>query len=502
MDVTLRCTAGPPAGETITVDSELMFGRELPEPGRCGGDPRLSRRHARVFIGGSEQAMVEDLGSTNGTWVNDERLTEARILANGDRLRVGQTSFDVDVPERPALTTVDTGPAIASPTLPDAPASLSRLRAIAGPLAGTEITLGDELLIGRSYGEPGALGGDRRLSRRHARIARGPGGVFFIHDTGSTNGTSVNHEPVRGAHALKDGDEIEVGSSALVTRDVPGAPLTPELVDEPPAGIAAPAAEAAPAAPSREDAGGHAPRPFQPQGAAGTRLSSRRVLGVFGGVFAAAAIVSVAAVLITAPLGSRGCPQGFVCQNPPTAPPLHASSTFTGALGWRAEYDPHTATPSKADVKGNQLLLHESNAEDKNWGASPASNVIAVLVHAYPTTQYSAQVAMQNLANGIESELVGATTAPNSDQMFGSPVLGFHPARGEVVEGSARTPQGPGGLLKAAILSASSGGVTIAAAVVYPVQQGQSQQTNPDQLLDQFGDQVLNTIRFPSDGNA
>jgi hypothetical protein len=239
---------------------------------------------------------------------------------------------------------------------------------------------------------------------------------------------------------------------------------------------------------------------FQPQGAAGARLSSRRVISVFAGVFAAAAIVSVAAVLIAAPLGSRTCPQGFICQKPPTAPPLQASTTFTGALGWRAEYDPQHATPATADVKGNQLLLHESDAQDKDWGATPGSHVIAVLVHAYPSTRFSAQAAMQNLANGISANLVGATTAPNSDQMFGNPVLGFHPARGEVLEGSTQTPQGPGGLLKAAIMSASSGGVTIAAAVVYPVQQGQSQQTNPDLFLDQFGDQVLSTIRFPSDG--
>jgi len=88
MEVTLRCTGGPLIGETLTVESELVLGRELPEPGRLGGDPRLSRRHARVFIDDAGRGMVEDLGSTNGTWVNDEQLTDGRILANGDRLRV------------------------------------------------------------------------------------------------------------------------------------------------------------------------------------------------------------------------------------------------------------------------------------------------------------------------------------------------------------------------------------------------------------------------------
>ena len=89
------------------------------------------------------------------------------------------------------------------------------------------------MLIGRSYGEPGALGGDRLLSRRHARIARGEGGVFFIEDTGSTNGTTVNGHVLRGAQTLTNGDEIKLGSSTLVATDVPGTPLTPELDEQP-----------------------------------------------------------------------------------------------------------------------------------------------------------------------------------------------------------------------------------------------------------------------------
>ena len=79
-----------------------------------------------------------------------------------------------------------------APTVAEMPAPVPVLRVTAGPQRGEEIPLDQELLIGRSYGEPGALGGDRRLSRRHARIARGPGGVFFIEDTGSANGTRVN----------------------------------------------------------------------------------------------------------------------------------------------------------------------------------------------------------------------------------------------------------------------------------------------------------------------
>jgi pSer/pThr/pTyr-binding forkhead associated (FHA) protein len=527
--VTLHCTGGPLSGESVTVDGELVLGRDQPEPGRLRGDPRLSRRHARIFIDDAGRPMVEDLGSTNGTRLNGERLTAARLLATGDELQVGQSTFDVQVAQAARATAPDSGVPAVTPTVREATASAARLLVLAGPKLGEEIPLGDELLIGRGYGEPGALGGDRLLSRSHARIARGPGGVFFLQDTGSTNGTMLNGVALRRVQALKDGDQIEIGSTRLEARGLPAAPLDAGAAGAPgfdpwPAGRAAGAvpAGAAPgggapaAAPGGAGPAGPpflgavaaaAPGPgpeypavsqFMPRGAAGTRLSSRRVIGVFVGVFATAAIVAGLVVVLAAPLGSRNCPQGFVCHKPPTAPPLRALATFTGGLHWRVEYDSQMATP--ASTSGNQIILRESDAQDKLWGASPGSQIINVELRASPSNQTSPQAAMQSLASGIASKLVGAETAPTSDQMFGQPVLGFHPAQGEVLEGSQQTPQGPGGLIKVAVLSASSGGVTIAAAVVFPVQKGQSQQDNPDRPLDQFGDQILETVRFPNDG--
>jgi DNA-binding winged helix-turn-helix (wHTH) protein len=48
----------------------------------------ISRRHARVTVRGSE-AVIEDLGSKNGTWVNDARIDGAHPLRDGDRIRLG-----------------------------------------------------------------------------------------------------------------------------------------------------------------------------------------------------------------------------------------------------------------------------------------------------------------------------------------------------------------------------------------------------------------------------
>jgi DNA-binding winged helix-turn-helix (wHTH) protein len=52
----------------------------------------VSRRHVRIVIG-ADAAVVEDLGSKNGTYVNDERLTGPTPIADGDQVRIGSLMF-------------------------------------------------------------------------------------------------------------------------------------------------------------------------------------------------------------------------------------------------------------------------------------------------------------------------------------------------------------------------------------------------------------------------
>ncbi len=80
---------GPEPGRLFALDGEeLVFGRDESAVGRLLDDG-LSRRHARVFRRGGE-TCVEDLGSTNGTFVGEERLTGPRALAEGDRVGLGR----------------------------------------------------------------------------------------------------------------------------------------------------------------------------------------------------------------------------------------------------------------------------------------------------------------------------------------------------------------------------------------------------------------------------
>lgn len=75
---------------------ELRIGRD-PECEIRIDDTLCSRVHARLAIADGRKpgplAVVEDLGSTNGTWVNNERLTAPRALELHDKLRIGETLF-------------------------------------------------------------------------------------------------------------------------------------------------------------------------------------------------------------------------------------------------------------------------------------------------------------------------------------------------------------------------------------------------------------------------
>lgn len=82
------------AGEWFDLGDELTVGRG---PG-CGvslpEDTYVSQVHARVFRrdGGF---WVEDLGSTNGTFLNDAKVSAPLALQRGDRLKVGRTVMEL-----------------------------------------------------------------------------------------------------------------------------------------------------------------------------------------------------------------------------------------------------------------------------------------------------------------------------------------------------------------------------------------------------------------------
>lgn len=91
---------GASAGETLTLRVMPGTARTLgrgPQANFIVEAPLVSRLHCRFAAGASGKLEVEDLGSTNGTWVNGQRVKHAP-LAPGDLVRVGQLELTVERP--------------------------------------------------------------------------------------------------------------------------------------------------------------------------------------------------------------------------------------------------------------------------------------------------------------------------------------------------------------------------------------------------------------------
>lgn len=86
----LVVVAGSGVGEVFGIDRTLTLGRGEDADMRVE-DAGMSRKHARFVIGDGSVA-VEDLRSTNGTWVNGIRINGRRVLADGDKLQFGTST--------------------------------------------------------------------------------------------------------------------------------------------------------------------------------------------------------------------------------------------------------------------------------------------------------------------------------------------------------------------------------------------------------------------------
>jgi pSer/pThr/pTyr-binding forkhead associated (FHA) protein len=86
---------GHDSGMIYDLDGDLVLGRGDRAEIRLE-DPFASSRHARIYEQGNI-VVIEDLGSTNGTYLNEELLQTQRPLHPGDRVRIGDSEFSFEV---------------------------------------------------------------------------------------------------------------------------------------------------------------------------------------------------------------------------------------------------------------------------------------------------------------------------------------------------------------------------------------------------------------------
>ncbi|MGZ4217506.1 MAG: FHA domain-containing protein [Solirubrobacteraceae bacterium] len=135
----LEVVAGRAIGMWILIDDELLIGRHAEGAGRLADDEEISRSHARLSLDRTGFCAIEDLGSTNGTYVNGLRITGPETLSEGDTIEVGATTLvvrELPIPHSehtlraiPSRPTVIPGSAVAPPPDKTPPAGRHHVRA-------------------------------------------------------------------------------------------------------------------------------------------------------------------------------------------------------------------------------------------------------------------------------------------------------------------------------------------------------------------------------------
>jgi pSer/pThr/pTyr-binding forkhead associated (FHA) protein len=105
MSLTLEIVEGPGAGKQYDIDRAVVIGRDNTAD-LVIDDSQASRRHARIEPTG-HGAIVEDMGSTNGTFINDNELHGRAEIGPNDELLIGVTVMQVrtaaEVQRQPSL---------------------------------------------------------------------------------------------------------------------------------------------------------------------------------------------------------------------------------------------------------------------------------------------------------------------------------------------------------------------------------------------------------------
>ncbi len=101
MALTIKIKSGSQAGYERSFDvDEITFGRD-PECDVLLDDIEVSRQHAKIYIAASD-TFIEDLKSTNGTFLNGREVKKPQVVRNGDLITLGESvvlEFSADQPE-------------------------------------------------------------------------------------------------------------------------------------------------------------------------------------------------------------------------------------------------------------------------------------------------------------------------------------------------------------------------------------------------------------------
>jgi pSer/pThr/pTyr-binding forkhead associated (FHA) protein len=180
----------------------------------------ISRHHA-VIAWRDAGFDIQDLGSINGTSVNDEPISQPHRLQDGDIIKLYELELRYSIYEQeeaPAPRANVTQTEIVVPIAPQPSLVIS-----AGAQEGRKIILRyGTMVIGRATARTESWDialADRAVSRPHAQIEGSDQG-FVLSDLGSANRTLLNGSELAAPTLLKEGDVIVIGETTMIFRSV------------------------------------------------------------------------------------------------------------------------------------------------------------------------------------------------------------------------------------------------------------------------------------------
>jgi len=205
--VKLLGRTGHVAGRDITIATQLRIGAADDNDFRVVVRG-VSRHHARIVRDGT-QSFIEDTGSTNGTFLNGQKITRERL----EHLDVITLGRDVDLI---AVAAGEPGTGAPIRTITDV-----YFEWLDGPDVGGRVeVLPGELTIGR-LAPSNIVIENPVVSQIHARLVRALDHVA-IHDLGSANGTYVNAQRITEPAVLRNGDVISIAGARQFRMRVTG----------------------------------------------------------------------------------------------------------------------------------------------------------------------------------------------------------------------------------------------------------------------------------------
>ncbi len=219
----LVCKQGLLAGEEFELTGQrVLIGRD-PNADILLQDDLVSRKHALVFLRG-ERYLIEDLGSSNGTFLNGVAIKTPEQLTAGDTINFGHAvQFEFEdpgafeaatrLPAEPVVVTESQPTMLAEPVEITQQAVLPQLVVSVSGAAPVTIPLSSELFtIGRSEDNEIVVNSPI-MSRHHARLERREGGYQLTVLAEAANRMLLSGEPISEPLRLYDGDEITVDSA-------------------------------------------------------------------------------------------------------------------------------------------------------------------------------------------------------------------------------------------------------------------------------------------------